>query len=30
VMRDIVTEYSSDKASDSDESNGTGTEGGGK
>lgn len=30
VMRDIVTEYSSDKASDSDESNGTGTEGDGK
>jgi hypothetical protein len=30
VMQGIVNEYSSDKASDSDESNGTGTEGGGK
>ena len=30
VMRNIVTEYSSDKASDSDDSNGTETEGGGK
>jgi hypothetical protein len=30
VMQDIVTGYSSDKPSDSDDSNGTGTEGGGK